>query len=337
MQIPVENIYFLLAYAWDKLKEAEFVNVSADNKTNVLQLLTYTFLNGSKRLCKKGLIRDYISQNDLYNGIKGKFDLTNTLKSNVLGKGAAICHFDELSGNILPNQLIKSTLVQIQKIKIIPSLNKEISQVLIHFSEVDYIPVSSHLFSKARSGYNDPFYAFLLNICELLHENLQIESKSGKYLFRDFTKDERQMAKLFEAFVRNFYKIELRNFIVKREDLHWQLKSSLENVKFLPKMQTDITLINGNRKVIIDTKFYKETLQKNFNTQKINSENLFQLFTYLKNQNDPTCEGILLYPTVEHFLSLSYYYNSHQIRIETINLNQPWQKIHEDLLSLILK
>ena len=39
MKIPIENIYYLLCYAWNKLEEKERVNVSIDDKksnTNVI-------------------------------------------------------------------------------------------------------------------------------------------------------------------------------------------------------------------------------------------------------------------------------------------------------------
>jgi 5-methylcytosine-specific restriction enzyme subunit McrC len=38
MQIPIENIYYLLGYAWNKLEEKERVNVSIDDKTELLDL-----------------------------------------------------------------------------------------------------------------------------------------------------------------------------------------------------------------------------------------------------------------------------------------------------------
>ena len=45
---------------------------------------------------------------------------------------------------------------------------------------------------------------------------------------------ERKMAYLFESFVRNFYKKELRGAKVYREDMYWELTG--EFVEFLPKM-----------------------------------------------------------------------------------------------------
>ena len=48
-----------------------------------------------------------------------------------------------------------------------------------------------------------------------------------------------------------------------------------------------------------------------------------------------TCEMMLLYPTVDSPMSATFTHKGHKIRIRTINLNQPWQSIHQDLLALV--
>ena len=50
---------------------------------------------------------------------------------------------------------------------------------------------------------------------------------------------------------------------------------------------------------------------------------------------DDACEAMLLYPTVDKALSASYAHKAHRISIRTINLNQPWHGIHDDLLALV--
>ena len=39
--------------------------------------------------------------------------------------------------------------------------------------------------------------------------------------------------------------------------------------------------------------------------------------------------------TVDSPLSAGYTHKGHRIHIRTINLNQPWQSIHQDLLALV--
>ena len=110
------------------------------------------------------------------------------------------------------------------------------------------------------------------------------------------------MARLFETFVRNFYKIEQSEFTVKGEEIKWKCtpegeidrqmlhikwkltSESEEDLRMLPIMQTDISLCSSMRKIIIDTKFYKEAFKAKYAQEKINSNHLYQLFSYLKNQ-----------------------------------------------------
>jgi len=170
---------------------------------------------------------------------------------------------------------------------------------------------------------------------------LFIDESSGDYKFKDFLRDEKAMARLFESFVRNFYKIEQSEFNVKREDIKWKFVAENEtDLSMLPIMSTDISLQSSSRKIIIDTKYYKEALKARFTQEKINSGNLYQLFSYLKNQESESeitksCEGILLYPAVESNFSFCYNYENHRIRIMSINLNQDWHYIKKDLLDII--
>ena len=110
--------------------------------------------------------------------------------------------------------------------------------------EIEIIPLAKRHFGLVQLHSNNAFYDFLLNICELIHENLFISEEDGTGKFRDFVRDEKKMATLFEAFVRNFYKREQTTFIVSRENIAWDATPLDEySSGFLPKMQTDISAV----------------------------------------------------------------------------------------------
>ncbi len=52
-----------------------------------------------------------------------------------------------------------------------------------------------------------------------------------------------------------------------------------------------------------------------------------------------TCEMILLYPSIgpasASLFPAEYIHQGHKIRICAINLDQPWQGIHNDLLAVV--
>ena len=334
MAIPIQNIYYLLCYAWNKMDEGDLVEVSAEESPDLLNLLARVLLNGTKTLLKRGLAQQYLTETEIYQGIKGKLEMGQSLRKNLFPKGFAVCEYDELSVDILPNQILKTTLQNLYKTEgLEANLRHEIKAVIWRMNEVSKILITDETFKQVRIQRNNCFYHFLLNVSELIHQNLLPNQEKGPFKFKDFLRDERQMARVFEEFVRNFYKIEVPEAKVYREDLRW--KMSGEDYAFLPKMQTDILIKLGDRKLIIDAKYYTETLQKYYNSDKIHSQHLYQLFAYLKNQENPQAEGILIYPTTEKSLSLVYTHEGHKIRIETLNLNQDWQRIRRDLLRII--
>ena len=57
---------------------------------------------------------------------------------------------------------------------------------------------------------NNRFYAFLLQVCRFLYDNLLIDEETGQDKFREFIRDEAKMRAVFEQFVLNFYKHEQR-------------------------------------------------------------------------------------------------------------------------------
>ena len=77
MLIPIENIYYLLCYAWNKLDEKDHVSVSVDDKTEILDLLSKVLINGTRILLKRGLDKNYISQTNELTGVKGKLELSD--------------------------------------------------------------------------------------------------------------------------------------------------------------------------------------------------------------------------------------------------------------------
>lgn len=153
--------------------------------------------------------------------------------------------------------------------------------------------------------------------------------------------DEATMSAVFEDFLRNSYVHEQKAFAVHRDQYLWDavcLAPSGSNL--LPVMQTDTILRSGNRTVVADAKYYKETLKAREKfTPKINSSNLYQLFTYLHHarirEPGKRVDGMLIYLSVGSELREDYEIAGNYIRIATIDLDRDWPRIHADLLALI--
>jgi len=342
-QIPIENIYYLLCYAWDKLDEADIVSVDKLDNKNILELLSRVLISGMGALIRRGLDREYVEINEESRSIRGKIDFNTTIKKNLLQNAQIACTYDDLSYNVLHNQIIKSTIRTLIRCNDInKTLAGQLAVIYRKLTGIDEIRVTRKVFKNVRLNRNNHYYDFLLKICELINDKLIITDKEGNTKFRDFLRDERAMNRLFEDFVRNFYKKELKGkYVVSRKNIPWNaVPLDEKSADFLPNMQTDIFLESTDDKLIIDTKYYREALQSYYDKQTIHSGNLYQIHAYLKNleavdDENRNCRGMLLYPTTSDELALSYDMDGHKLMINTINLNQHWKDIHQSLISII--
>ncbi len=347
MAIPIQNIYYLLAYAWDRLDEAEALNLDTAQFTNLFDLLAKVLANGTTHLLKRGLDRNYQEEAMLTNRLQGKILFQPSVKKNTLVKAAAYCAYDELSFDVLHNQLLKATLkMLLQEETLNQKIRQDIHLILQRFpSDIPHLNVKKTHFKKVKLHRNNSNYKLLLSICELIWQELLSKEESGENPFKNFVRDKKRMAKLFERFLLNFYRKHFHpeDWTVKAEQLSWQLQPLANNAEreYIPAMKTDISLISKDRYLIMDAKYYPEALKSQYDKEKIISSNLYQIFSYTQNltqAGNRQVEGILIYPEVSNSLSLSYQYSSGNrpvIRICTINLNQNWEKIEADLIKII--
>jgi len=341
VNIPIQNIYYLLCYAWDKLAEKEVVNVESINSTSLADLFARVLINGTHHLLKRGFDRGYVPQHEWTGRLRGRICFQEAVRRNATRTGRLPCDFDELSYNVLHNRILKATMHRLIRTKGLAAESSEgLANLCRLFSEIQDMKLASRVFGQVQLYRNNQFYDFLLKVCELIYRNLLISEKSGASKFMDFVRDERQMAILFENFVRNFYRYHT-GYRVKREDIYWRwIAADQVAAGLLPKMQTDISLTLETRKIIIDCKFTPQATQNHYEADKLRSSHLFQIHAYLNNLPEgkltDTCEVMLLYPTVDSPLSASYSdLKGRKISIRTINLNQPWQGIEADLLALV--
>ena len=177
-----------------------------------------------------------------------------------------------------------------------------------------------------------------IGICRFIIRTASPNERTGRLEFYDPFMDE--MPALFENFVRNFAKIHLPQFKVSAMNIPWAGEFDEETKAFLPIMRTDVTLASSESKKILDCKFYKQTLKKNrFGQDKLYEAHLYQLTAYLRNASlKPGWEkvtGQLLYPAVRHNLDIRFELNSFPIRVSSIDLDQHWEKIEEQLLEIL--
>jgi 5-methylcytosine-specific restriction enzyme subunit McrC len=342
VNIPIQNIYYLLSYAWNKLEERDVVSVKPLDCRSAVDLFAKVLSNGMSYIMRRGLDRGYVPHHERTSRLRGRIDFGTTLRTTYCRHPSLFCEYDELSYDVLHNQIVRTTIA---RLLLVPDMDDAIREELRlidqRLGHISRIPLAKKHFSLVQLHSNNYFYDFLLKVCELIYDNLMVSDEDGSTKFMDFLREEDAMGRLFEEFVRNFFKREQSRFQVGCEIINWQAKPLGDTpMDMLPTMRTDVSLTSPQRKIIIDTKYYVHALQVHYAKESIHSANLYQLHAYLTNTDaeegvQSGCEGILLYPTVERELDLQYEIKGHKISIRTINLNQEWQDIHRSLLRMV--
>jgi 5-methylcytosine-specific restriction enzyme subunit McrC len=341
-EIPIANIYYLLCYAWDVLEEKEtLADVDALDSTDLLDLFARVLVNGARRLLRRGLDRGHLPREDEIPGVRGKLLVTQTLRRNLLRHGRAACAWDELEYDTLPNRILKTTLQRLHEAEELdPTTRADVHDLLRWLAPVRNIDLHAEYFRRVQLHRNNRIYAFLLHICEFVHEHWLPSEHGGARRFRDFVRD--GLPSLFENFVLNFYRHELpAGWHVSAPVLQWQLVApNADALALVPRMQTDVCLRGPSRAIILDTKFYAQALKVGvYGTARLPAANLYQLFTYLRQQScEPgweQAEGVLLYPRTTRDFAVEFTTHGHRIRALTLDIALSWQKIHAALMQIV--
>lgn len=338
MKIPIENVYYLLCYAWDSLEEADLLEIEPQQATDLLDLFSKVLSSGVAHVLRRGLDRGYLVHEDSIPGVRGKLQVSETAKRALRRSGRTLCAFDEQSYDIASNRIIKATLRKLRGAGELSETNRAlITEDYLRLSEVSDIELGNELFRQVQLHRNNAFYAFLLDVCSIIHNNLLPDERSGRMTFRDFVRDEADLAVLFQKFVANFLRREQDKYRVSSSRLNWNALGPVADLELLPVMQTDIVLTAPERSIVIDTKFYSKALQQSQFKKTVRSDHLYQIYSYLRNfqLTGSTLEGMLLYPTVDQSLDLRYVLDGYPVSVRTLNLDQPWQEVRRDLLKLV--
>lgn len=350
MEIPIANVYYLLCYGWNKLEESETIKIEPSQSTELVDLFARVLVSGLDHLLKKGIDRGYVVYSEESRVLRGKLALQPTIKRALLSRGQVHCEYDDLSYDVLHNQIVKATISKLIRTEDIQKENRLRLIDLSHrLSEVRSTELTKQMLGQVQLHRNNYIYDFLLRVCELLFDNLLPTEKPGVWRFRSFLRTKEQMAVLFESFIRNFYKREAKSVCgadlvnVGREDIRWRLNPfDDDSAKVLPKMQTDVCITRKSKKTLIECKYTDDPLCSGHfeGEEKLDRDHLFQLNSYLDNLSDDplndSCHAILLYPLAVRPAKYDYYRSKGQlVSVRTIDLTRDWPTIHRDLLALV--
>lgn len=347
-KVPIKNALFMYSYIWDKVDNKDYTNLSSDDDFESSNIFAELFLLNIKRILKRGLYKEYISNNEELSVVKGKIDIISSINNQSIKNGKIYCDYDELIENNIFNQILKYIAIRLYKSSDISEVNKKrLNKVILYFNQVDYVEISKTDFNKLIFNKSNYYYFFMMKICELILGAQMLSESSGKYVFYDLFNSDENMNNVFELFVYKFYEHELsKDYKVKfQSQLNWNATGG--NQTLLPIMKMDTFIKSDSETIILDTKYYKNYFTTNFEKESFISGNMYQMMAYLNNINvDNKLRGILLYPLPFDSTSVNESYdvkvvsknntvNYATIQFITIDLSQDWRNISYDLLDIV--
>lgn len=337
--IPIQNIYYMLAYAYQTLKLSEYKSIQVETFKNVEDLYTEILKLGIPVLIRCGLIKDYIRIDECSTVVRGKIDMNTSIKQNTLVNKKLVVIHDAFSEDILLNQIIKATLLYLIRSNTLTQANRRIFHgYLVYFSNVSDVELHVNLFKTISFNKQNIRYQFIIDICQFLIERVLFNNTSSDHFIHQ-TNDEQKLASLFEKFVYSFYKRET-TYQVSRPYIRWKVDD--DYYEALPRMQTDIVLKANNKVLIVDTKFYSNNMSNRYEKgeEKHLSSNIYQIYTYVNNwvsTHDEQVSGMLLYARTSSAKQPNHHYkmNGNDISIVNVDMNQDFDGIKNSLLDLV--
>ena len=309
--IEEEKIRFLeILQSIDYFKEKLFNKSKiAIKDTSILEIFIQFFIEEVEKIVKKGLIYRYENKKENLNMFKGKLDINNHIKYNFSHKEKFYVKFDEFSVNSLENIFIKMTIQKLKKISFNSKNKENLDRIGHYFEKVSILENSIENLEYITFDRTNGYYKNAIQWAKIFLNNQSssiFSTNNGEITSILFP-----MENIFENYIinklRNLIQEKYYNqFIIKTQDNSCSIFSNIDfnNTKIendILRVKPDIVIKNKETKeiFILDTKW--KVLNKSDDKFKISTEDIYQMFTYVKTYNDRSKNYIckkayLIYP-----------------------------------------
>ena len=337
----IRNLYYMLAYAFSVLNKSEYRALAAEDFDNAAELCAAILERGVSLQLKRGLGQEYVNRTEALSSLRGKIEVTDSVKSQAIWRRQLVCSYDEFSVDTTMNRVIKATVALLVRSDITRARKKSLKKLMVFFADVRDIDLHTVDWNM-RYDRNNRTYRMLMAVCWLVVKGLLQTQSDGTVRMMDFF-DEQRMSRLYEKFILEYYRREHPKLRASAPHIDWVLDDNFSHG--LPKMRSDITLSARGRVLIIDAKYYASAMQSNFDKRTVHSGNLYQIFAYVKNKQiaferagqSIEVSGMLLYAATDEDIQpdATYRMSGNRISATTLDLDRPFLEIRAQLDGIV--
>lgn len=340
--IAIRNVYVMMAYAFRAIHSKGNDRLAAESFDHLHDLFAEILVRGVGTQVKRGLHRDYLYRSEGLPTVRGRIDLSRTVATRSTIRGRLVCEFDEYEPDTLHNQALKSVIVLLIRHGNVAAPRKDaLRRLLPYLDAVTLIAPTSIRWDVLTYHRANATYRLLLGVCELTVRGLLPTQDAGAYKLTSWVSDE-AMSSLYERFLREYYAVHHPDLSPGASTVAWDFDDARAlGAEQLPAMRTDVTLRRARRALIIDAKYYSQSMQAGmWGKATVHSANLYQMHTYVKNADvnrDGSVSGLLLYARTDAPTQpdLDVVIQGNRIGARTLDLNRPWDHLRSQLDDIV--
>jgi len=336
VNIKWKNIFYMMCYAIDELKNFEYEDIDTEDVEGVNDLLAKLLIASVEQLINKGLFRNYEDTGIITSKPFGRIDIAKSYNLGTIPKGELYCDVSLMDVNNYYNQIIKAALqIMVEcnfksKDKIRKELVNNLRYLHSEFNQVDDIEVDSNSFDNIDIDNASQLYKSSLIVCKLIIESWLLTDKKGKHKQLNLS-NENRLKYIFEKFVRNYYKWEYKD--AKTSNPTYTLPSRGSRVA---RNILDMLLETKETALVIDTKWYDTSTDSDANERQVSEYGQ----SYLREHPDTTKNivALLLYADSETVVARDYIYRDDDLRVpiytEKLSINTEFDVIKKNLTDI---
>lgn len=348
-RIPVRNLWLLMLYASDLFRARGLGNIGLEDSPEELpDLVAEILAHAVEQRQRRRLSPGYRSRQAVVNRVRGRIDVLQTERHQLLARGLVACRFEELTIDTPRNRFVRAALESICRIvrrQDVAHRCRSLASAMKAQGVAGYVPSRIEV-SVDRFGRNDTDDRYMLAAAKLAFDlSLPTETVGSSTLALP-EREAMWVRRLFERAIGGFYDVVLspKGWRVRcGGTLNWQIEGKTPGIdEILPAMRTDVVLdhVESGRRIVIDTKFTSIVTAGWYREETLRSGYIYQIYAYLRSQEGrgdalaDSASGLLLHPAVGGEVDVSVTIQGHLIRFATVDLMASPTEIRSRLLRV---
>jgi 5-methylcytosine-specific restriction enzyme subunit McrC len=349
-RIPVRNLWLLMLYASALFRQLEKSKIAVEeNPDDIPDLVAEGLAHAVENRLRRNLSFGYQPRKAILSRVRGRIDLLNTERHQLLVRGKVACQFEDFTVNTPRNRFVRVALDSIARIVSrtelahrCRALSENLKRIGVTGEKPSRIEVSTD-----RFGLHDSSDKLMVAAAHLAFDLALPTEASGSKLLTLPEREIKWVRHLYEKAVGGFYDVVLSPLgwrVEAGKTFTWMIEEKTPLIdKILPSMRTDIVLehYGYRRRIVIDTKFNSVITRGWYREETLRSGYVYQIYAYLRSQEAEhdflakNASGILLHPSIDEMIDETVVIQGHSIRFSTIDLGADTADIRKQLLRVV--